>query len=72
MKEIKNKTIYTPDNVKKFLEVYYFEKVKVPRLIINILILLVIIYFFTKDNRVLLDYTTFIFCLFSSSIPLSP
>ena len=24
--EIKNKTIYTPDNVKKFLEVYYFEK----------------------------------------------
>ena len=60
MKEIKNKTIYTPDNVKKFLEVYYFEKVKVPRLIINILILLVIIYFFTKDNRVLLDYTTFI------------
>ena len=61
MKEIKNKTIYTPDNVKKFLEVYYFEKVKVPRLIINILILLVIIYFFTKDNRVLLDYTTFIF-----------
>ena len=64
MKEIKNKTIYTPDNVKKFLEVYYFEKVKVPRLIINILILLVIIYFFTKDNRVLLDYTTFIFCLF--------
>ena len=51
MKEIKNKTIYTPDNVKKFLEVYYFEKVKVPRLIINILILLVIIYFFTKDNR---------------------
>ena len=55
MKEIKNKTIYTPDNVKKFLEVYYFEKVKVPRLIINILILLVIIYFFTKDNRVLLD-----------------
>ena len=50
MKEIKNKTIYTPDNVKKFLEVYYFEKVKVPRLIINILILLVIIYFFTKDS----------------------
>ena len=38
MKEIKNKTIYTPDNVKKFLEVYYFEKVKVPRLIINIFI----------------------------------
>ena len=37
MKEIKNKTIYTSDNVKKFLEVYYFEKVKVPRLIINIL-----------------------------------
>ncbi len=64
MKEIKNKTIYTPDNVKKFLEVYYFEKVKVPRLIINILIILVIIYFFTKDNKVFLDYTTFIFCLF--------
>lgn len=64
MKEIKNETIYTPDNIKKFLEVYYFEKVKVPRILINILIVLVIIYFFTKDNRVLLDYTTFIFCLF--------
>lgn len=64
MKEIKNETIYTPSNVKKFLEVYYFEKIKVPRIIINILIVLVVIYFFTKDNRVFLDYTTFIFCLF--------
>ena len=27
MKEIKNKTIYTPDNVKKFLEVYYFNTI---------------------------------------------
>ena len=64
MKEIKNETIYTSDNVKKFLEVYYFEKVKVLRISINILIVAVIIYFFTKNNRELLDYTTFIFCLF--------
>lgn len=64
MKEIKNETIYTSDNVKKFLEVYYFERVKIPRLIINLLILLAVIYFFTKENKEILDYTTFIFCLF--------
>ena len=64
MKEIKNTTIYTKEKVKEFLKIYYFEKIKVPRIIINILIILVIIYFFTKENRVFLDYTTFIFCLF--------
>lgn len=64
MKEIKNKTTYTEDNVKSFLEVYFFEKVKIPRIIINILIILVIIYFLTKENREVLDYITFIFCLF--------
>ena len=63
MKEIKNTTIYTKEKVKEFLKVYYFEKIKVPRLIINILIILVIIYFFTKEDRVFLDYVTFIFCL---------
>lgn len=64
MKEIKNKTIYTEDNIKSFLEVYFFEKVRIPRMIINILIVLVIIYFFTKEDREVLDYITFIFCLF--------
>lgn len=64
MKEIKNKTIYTEDNVKSFLEVYFFEKVRIPRMIINILIILVIIYFFTKEDREALDYVTFVFCLF--------
>lgn len=64
MKDIKNKTIYTEDNVKKFLEVYFFEKVKIPRILINVLIILVVIYFFTKEERVILDYTTFVFCLF--------
>lgn len=64
MKEVKNKTIYTEDNVKSFLEVYFFEKVRIPRMIINILIVLVIIYFFTKEDREVLDYVTFVFCLF--------
>ena len=40
MKEIKNTTIYTKEKVKEFLKIYYFEKIKVPRIIINILIIL--------------------------------
>lgn len=64
MKEIKNTTIYTKDIVKDFLEIYYFEKVKVVRAILNIFIAIIIITFITKDERSTLDIITFIFALF--------
>ena len=64
MKEIKNTTIYTKDIVKDFLEIYYFEKVKVVRTILNIFIAIIIITFITKDKRSTLDIITFIFALF--------
>ena len=64
MKEIKNTTIYTRDIVKDFLEIYYFEKVKVVRAILNIFIAIIIITFITKDKRSTLDIITFIFALF--------
>ena len=49
MKEIKNTTIYSKDKVKEFLEIYYFERIKGVRLILNLLILIIVISFFTKD-----------------------
>lgn len=64
MKEIKNTTIYSKDRVKEFLEIYYFERIKGIRTILNILILVIIISFFAKDNRSTLDMITFIFSLF--------
>lgn len=64
MKEIKNTTIYSKDIVKEFLEVYYFERIKGIRIILNILICVIIISFITKNNRSTLDTITFIFSLF--------
>lgn len=64
MKEIKNTTIYSKDKVKEFLEIYYFERIKGVRLILNLLILIIIISFFTKDERSTLDIITFVFSLF--------
>ena len=52
MKEIKNTTIYTKEKVKEFLKIYYFEKTKVPRIIINILIILSLIYLTCLANRI--------------------
>lgn len=64
MKEIKNTTVYTKENIKKFLEIYYFERIKVARIALNILITVIIISFITKDERSTLDIITFIFSLF--------
>lgn len=64
MKEIKNTTIYSKDKVKEFLEIYYFERIKGVRLILNLLILIIVISFFTKDERSTLDIITFVFSLF--------
>ena len=64
MKEIKNTTVYSSDRIKKFLEIYYFERIKTIRIILNILIIMMIIYFFIKQDINTLDVITFIFALF--------
>ena len=64
MKEIKNTTTYSKDRVKDFLEIYYFERIKGIRTVLNILIIVIIISFFAKNNRSTLDMITFIFSLF--------
>lgn len=64
MKEIKNTTVYSSNKIKKFLEIYYFERIKTIRIILNILIIMMIIYFFTKQDINTLDIITFIFALF--------
>ena len=64
MKEIKNTTVYSSDKIKKFLEIYYFERIKTMRIILNILIIMMIIYFFIKQDINTLDVITFIFALF--------
>lgn len=64
MKEIKNITIYSKDRVKKFLEIYYFERIRTVRIVLNILILIIVVSFFVKDDRNTLDIITFLFALF--------
>lgn len=63
MKEIKTTTVYTEDRINKFLNFYYFDKIKTIRIILNILIVVVIINFFTKDERKTIDIISFIFAL---------
>jgi len=64
MKDIKNTTTYNKENIKKFLEIYYFERTKGVRIVLNILILYIIISFFYNDNKSILNIITFIFALF--------
>ena len=64
MKEIKNTTIYSSENIKKFLEIYYFEKIKKPRIILNILIAIIIISFFVNEENSILDIISFVFAVF--------
>lgn len=61
--EIKNNTIYTNDLVKEFLRVYYFDKIKTIRIIMNILIAVLVVRFFFLDTTTI-DIITFIFSLF--------
>lgn len=63
MKEIKITTVYTEEKVKKFLNIYYFDKIKTIRIILNILIIIVIVNFFVKQLRTIIDYISFIFAL---------
>lgn len=65
MKEIKTTTIYNDAIIKNFLRIYYFERTKTTRITLNILITILIIYFFINyKNNNTLDYITFIFALF--------
>ena len=64
MKEVKNTTIYTNEIVKKFLEIYYFEKIKTLRIILNVLIIIMIVSFFTNSEKTTLDIITLILSLF--------
>lgn len=61
---IKNETKYTSKLVKEFLHIYYFDRVKVPRIIMNILILIVIVRYFIIPDITKIDTITFIFSLF--------
>ncbi len=63
MKEVKTTTIYTKERLKKFLEVYFFDKFKLARIILNILSVVLIVYFFRKGNIKYTDILSFIFCL---------
>lgn len=65
MKEIKTTTIYSEDIIKSFLRIFYFERIKNIRIILNILIVILILYFFINiDNSNIFDYIAFIFALF--------
>lgn len=65
MKEVKTTTIYSEDVIKSFLRIFYFERIKYIRIILNILIVILILYFFINiDNSNILDYIAFIFALF--------
>ena len=64
MKEIKVTTIYNEKIIRDFLNMYYKERTKKMRLIINILIIMIILYFFTNKNKTIVDYITYIFALF--------
>lgn len=64
MKEIKTTTTYNENIMKDFLNFYYNERTKKFRVILNILIIMIIIYFFTDKSKTIMDYITYIFALF--------
>ena len=63
MKEIKTKTKYTKETIRNFLEIYFFERIKVIRIILNIFIILTTISFFTTNEKTTLDIISFIFSI---------
>ncbi len=65
MKEIKTTTTYSEEKIKTFFKIYYFERIKTTRILINILIAILIIYFFINYKyNTWLDFIAFIFALF--------
>ena len=63
MNEIKTTTTYTEEKIKRFLNFYYFDKIKKIRIVLDILILVIVINFFAKEERTVFDILTFIFSL---------
>lgn len=63
MNEIKTTTIYTEEKIKKFLNFYYFDKIKIIRATLNIIISIVIVNFFIKNERNTTDIISYIFSL---------
>ena len=64
MKEIKVISNYTKEEVKRFLNYYYFDRIKYPRIIVNILIIILIINFFYQSNITVKDLTILVISLF--------
>lgn len=63
MKEIETTTIYTEENVKEFYEVYFYEKIRIIRVVINILALISVIAYFTKSIYLDIDTVSLVFIL---------
>lgn len=55
MKPIKNATTYTAEITKAFLEVYFFEKIRVVRFIVNLIAIFSIIMFFNENKYIHID-----------------
>lgn len=64
MKEIKTTTTYNEIIFKDFLSIHFEERTKKYRVILNILIIMIIIYFFTNKSKTIIDYITYVFALF--------
>lgn len=63
MKEIKCTTKYNEKLTKKFLNVYFFEKMKYPRWIVNVCIIIIIVDFFRAPELTVINTIVFIFSL---------
>lgn len=63
MKEIKCTTIYNEKNTKKFLNIYFFDKIKYVRWIVNICIIIIIINFLRSPEINAKNIIAFLFSL---------
>ena len=64
MKEIKTTTIYNEKLIKDFLNIYFIEKTRKFKILLNLLLIIMIIYFFTNKSKTIFDYITYIIALF--------
>ncbi len=61
---IKNDTIYSNKLIRSFFRVYYFDKIRIIRIVMNILIIIMIIRFFSLDVIEVMDFALLVFSLF--------
>lgn len=64
MKEVSVSTIYTKERLNKFFRIYFFDKIVVIRIIVNILAIVSIFYFFRLRDITNLDIVKFVLMLF--------